>query len=171
MENKTIEELKSAVASEMGEVVISAVQTALQHSGLVTVARLWKVGFRTRIYLGDCFVEITDGLKMIVKDSGELTEKLQAVVDKAEATTMNTIIEAVLGNHAEMLREAQASYKHARQARAASSDEAERAELREKMSSLHARCQLLVAVKAAAHRLDPEIVNAARAERATMDEL
>lgn len=51
MEYKTMSELKSAVASEMGEVVISAVQAALQHSGLVGVTMLLVGGFRKRIYL------------------------------------------------------------------------------------------------------------------------
>ena len=171
MENKTIEELKTAVASEMGEVVISAVQGALQRSGLGVVANLWNGGFRTRIYLGAKagFVEISEGLTMTVEESGSLTDQLQAVVDKAEAKAMSTIVEAVLGDPEEKLQEAQAAYKNARHARAASSDQAERAELREQMRSLHELCQLLAAVKASAHRISPELVAAARAERDTVD--
>ena len=171
MEDKMMTELKAAVASEMVEVVISAVQAALQKSGLGVVANLWNGGFRTRIYLGAKagFVEIGDDLKMTVEESGELTEQLQDVVDKAEAKAMSTIVEAVLGGPEEKLQEAQAAYKNARHARAASSDEAERAELREKMRSLHELCQLLAAVKASAHRISPELVAAARAERDTVD--
>lgn len=171
MENKMME-LKAAVASEMGELVISDVQNALQNSGLVGATNLWRGGFRTRIYLGSAgFVEIGDGLNMIVKDAGALTEQLQAIVAEAEAKALSIIMEAVLGDPSELLHEAQAAYKSARQARANSSNPAERAELREQMRCLHERCHILAAVKASAHRIFPELLTAARAERETTDAL
>lgn len=90
-------------------------------------------------------------------------------MDEAEYKAMSACMEAVLGDPEELLHEAQAAYKALRHARAASSEDSERAELREQMRRLHERCQLLAAVKASAHRIDPEIVAAARAERETMD--